>query len=49
MSYCLSTLSSVLGSSFAMTAMIDLGFTKVIALGAALYVVAGAIALARRA
>jgi hypothetical protein len=49
MSYCLSTLSSVLGSSFAMTAMIDLGFTRVITLGAALYVVAGAIALARKA
>lgn len=44
MTYALTTLSSVLGSVFAMTAIIELGFTTVIALGAALYVVAGGIA-----
>lgn len=48
MSYGLSTLSSVLGSSFAMTAMIELGFTRMIVVGAALYVLAGAIGYGRR-
>ncbi|MEZ4241536.1 MAG: hypothetical protein R3F59_36385 [Myxococcota bacterium] len=48
MSYALTTLSSVLGSSLAIAAMIDLGFTRVILVGAALYVVAGAIAFARQ-
>lgn len=47
MSYGLATLSSVLGSSFAMTAIIDLGFTRVLVLGGAMYLLAGAIVLAR--
>ena len=42
--YALSTLSSVLGSAFAMTAIINLGFTTVIALGAVGYAIAGLIA-----
>jgi hypothetical protein len=41
--YALTTLSSVLGSAFATTAMIDLGFVRVIVLGAMAYLVAGAI------
>ncbi|MEQ1508259.1 MAG: hypothetical protein ABMB14_38870, partial [Myxococcota bacterium] len=41
--YALTTLSSVLGSAFATTAMIDLGFVRVIGLGAAAYLLAGAI------
>jgi hypothetical protein len=48
MTYALTTLSSVLGSVFAMTAIIELGFTTVIAIGAGLYVVAGGIAWAVR-
>ncbi len=44
MTYALTTLSSVLGSVLAMTAIIELGFTMVIALGAGLYVLAGGIA-----
>ncbi len=42
--YALSTLSSVLGSVFAMTAIINLGFTTVIGLGAVGYAVAGVVA-----
>ena len=41
--YALTTLSSVLGSAFATTAMIDLGFVRVIVLGALAYLVAGLI------
>jgi hypothetical protein len=44
MTYALTTLSSVLGSAFAMTAIIEIGFTSVIVLGAAMYVLAGGIA-----
>ncbi|MEZ4238616.1 MAG: hypothetical protein R3F59_21190 [Myxococcota bacterium] len=47
MSYGLTTLASVLGSSFAMTAIINLGFTRVIAIGVLGYVVASSIAFAR--
>ncbi|MCB9679604.1 MAG: hypothetical protein H6737_31145 [Alphaproteobacteria bacterium] len=38
MTYGLTTLASVLGSAFAMAAVVNLGFTRVIALGVALYV-----------
>jgi hypothetical protein len=48
MTYGLTTLASVLGSSFAMTAIIDLGFSRVIAIGAVCYVAAGVLALAAR-
>ncbi len=48
MTYGLTTLASVLGSSFAVTAMIDLGFSRVIAIGAVCYVAAGLLALAAR-
>ncbi len=41
MTYALTTLASVLGSAVAMTAFIDLGFTRVITLGAGFYVLAG--------
>jgi len=46
MTYALTTLSSVLGSVFAMTAIIELGFTAVIIIGAGMYVLAGGIAWA---
>ena len=46
--YALSTLSSVLGSVFAMTAIINLGFSTVIALGALGYAIAGIIAWTAR-
>jgi hypothetical protein len=49
MTYTLATASSVLGSVLAMTAIIDLGFTAVIGLGAVLYGVAGGIACLDRA
>ena len=42
--YALTTLSSVLGSAFAMTAIIELGFSRVIGLGAGSYVLACGIA-----
>ena len=48
MTYGLTTLASVLGSSFAMTAIIDLGFSRVIAIGAVCYVVAGVLAVSAR-
>jgi hypothetical protein len=48
MTYTLATLSSVLGSVIAMTAIIDVGFTAVIAVGAGLYVVASSVAWAGR-
>ncbi|MCA9572746.1 MAG: hypothetical protein KC656_33130, partial [Myxococcales bacterium] len=46
MTYGLTTLSSVLGSAFAMTAIINLGFTNVILLGTVLYVLAVGVSLA---
>ncbi|MEZ4319393.1 MAG: hypothetical protein R3F61_17900 [Myxococcota bacterium] len=48
MTYGLTTLSSVLGSAFAMAAIINLGFTNVIALGTVLYVAAVGLSLAYR-
>jgi hypothetical protein len=44
MTYALTTLSSVLGSVFAMTAIIELGFSAVIVLGLGLYLLASGIA-----
>ena len=46
MTYGLTTLSSVLGSAFAMTAIINMGFTNVIGLGCALYVAAALLSMA---
>jgi hypothetical protein len=48
MTYGLTTLSSVLGSAFAMAAIINLGFTTVMALGVVLYVLAVGVSLAYR-
>lgn len=44
MTYALATLSSVLGSSLAMTLIIDLGFSRVIGLGCVAYLGAGLLA-----
>lgn len=44
MTWVLTTLSRVLGSVFAMTAIIELGFTAVVELGLGLYLLASAIA-----
>jgi hypothetical protein len=46
--YALSTLSSVWGASWAMTAITNLGFSAVILMGAAGYAVTGALVLAAR-
>jgi len=48
MTYGLTTLSSVLGSAFAMTAIINLGFSNVIALGTVLYVLAVGLSMAAK-
>ncbi|MEQ1564655.1 MAG: hypothetical protein ABMA64_03370 [Myxococcota bacterium] len=42
--YALTTLSSVLGSAFAMTAIVELGFVRVIGLGVVCYLIAGGLA-----
>jgi hypothetical protein len=47
--YALTTLSSVLGSSLAMTLILDLGFSRVILLGLGFYLLAGVLALIGRA
>jgi hypothetical protein len=46
--YAMATLSSVWGSSWAMTAITNLGFSAVILLGATGYVLTGAVYLAAR-
>jgi hypothetical protein len=43
--YALTTLSSVLGSAFAMTAIVELGFSRVIGLGAVTYALACCVAV----
>ncbi len=48
MTYGLTTLSSVLGSAFAMAAIINLGFTNVMLVGTALYVAAVGVSMAHR-
>ncbi|MCB9676933.1 MAG: hypothetical protein H6737_17590 [Alphaproteobacteria bacterium] len=48
MTYGLTTLSSVLGSAFAMAAIINLGFTNVMILGTVLYIGAAGVSLAYR-
>jgi spermidine synthase len=45
--YALTTLSSVMGSAFATTAILELGFSRIIGLGAIAYVLAGAVAWSR--